>query len=373
MVPTQRLPAVLTPLETALAALLQQIEPVAPLALSLPDALGCIAADMPPLRPHPSRAIAVTDGWALRARDLVGASSYSPLALPELPVWVEAGDALPHGCDCVVDADALDQAGPLVHAIAEAIPGQGVRRAGGEIAGAGVLIAPGRRITPLDLLLARAGGLHKLNVRRPRLRVVNIPPSAGEPVTAKLIVDCARAAGADVTDVQACGREAAAIVRALDASECDLLIIIGGSGVGRSDAAIAALARCGQVIAHGVALQPGRTSAVGRVGNVPLVALPGAPDHALAAWWMLAMPALERLSGLSARRGLTLPLLRKIASSVGITDIVLLQNTESGWMPLATGDISLDAMARADAWLTVPGASEGFAAGSAVAAYMLRE
>jgi molybdopterin biosynthesis enzyme len=42
-------------------------------------------------------------------------------------------------------------------------------------------------------------------------------------------------------------------------------------------------------------------------------------------------------------------------------------------MPLATGDISLDAMARADAWLMVPAASEGFAAGSAVAAYMLRE
>ena len=239
--------------------------------------------------------------------------------------------------------------------------------------GAGVLIAPGRRITPLDLLLARAGGLHKLNVRRPRLRVVNIPPSAGEPVTAKLIVDCARAAGADVTELEAGGRDVAAIATALDASECDLLIIIGGSGVGRSDAAIAALARCGQVIAHGVALQPGRTTAVGRVGNVPLVALPGAPDHALAAWWTLAMPALERLSGLSARRGLTLPLLRKIASSVGITDMVLLQNTENGWMPLATGDISLDAMARADAWLMVPAASEGFAAGSVVAAYMLRE
>jgi molybdopterin molybdotransferase len=373
MVPTQRLPAVLTPLETALAAVLQQIEPVAPIALPLPDALGCIAADMPPLRPHPSRAIAVTDGWALRARDLVGASSYSPLPLATLPVWVEAGDPVPDDCDCVLDANALDQAGPLVQALAETMPGQGVRRAGGDIAGASVVVGPGRRITPLDLLLARAGGLHKLNVRRPRLRVVNIPPNAGEPVTAKLIVDCARAAGADVTNVQACGREAAAIASVLDASECDLLIIIGGSGVGRSDATIAALAQRGQVIAHGIALQPGRTSAVGRIGNIPVVALPGAPDHALAAWWTLAMQALDRLSGSSARQGLTLPLLRKIASSVGITDVVLLQNTESGWMPLATGDISLGAMARADAWLTVPGASEGFAAGSAVAAYMLRE
>jgi molybdopterin molybdotransferase len=42
-------------------------------------------------------------------------------------------------------------------------------------------------------------------------------------------------------------------------------------------------------------------------------------------------------------------------------------------MPLAVGEMSLDAIARADAWLAVPGASEGFAAGTPVDAYMLRD
>ena len=74
------------------------------------------------------------DGWALRARDLVGASSYSPLPLPTSPVWVEAGDAMPEGCDCVLDSDSVDQSGPMAQVLAEAIPGQGVRRAGGDIA-----------------------------------------------------------------------------------------------------------------------------------------------------------------------------------------------------------------------------------------------
>jgi molybdopterin molybdotransferase len=37
------------------------------------------------------------------------------------------------------------------------------------------------------------------------------------------------------------------------------------------------------------------------------------------------------------------------------------------------GAMSLDAIARADAWLAVPAASEGFAAGATVGAYMLRE
>jgi molybdopterin biosynthesis enzyme len=152
-----------------------------------------------------------------------------------------------------------------------------------------------------------------------------------------------------------------------------LLVTIGGSGIGRTDATIAALAKRGEVIAHGIALQPGRTAAAGRIGNIPVIALPGAPDQALAAWWPLVLPVLDLMSGLLPRPGATLPLKRKIASSVGLTELVLLEKMEGGWMPLAVGDLSLASIARADAWLAVPAGSEGFAAGTPVDAYMLRD
>jgi molybdopterin molybdotransferase len=366
MIPTQRLPVSLTPLDAALAALLRGVAPVAPSGLPL-------AADMPPLRAHPPRDIAVSDGWALRARDLVGASSYSPLPLSAPPVWVEAGEAMPAGCDCVIDADLLDQTGPMVQALAEATPGQGVRRTGGAIAEGSVLIASGRRIRPLDLLIARAAGLSTLNVRRPRLRIVNIPAMSGAAVTAQLIAESARAAGAGVVCTEARGRDAAAVAEAAEPDGCDMLVTTGGSGVGGNDAVIAALARRGEVVAHGIALQPGRTAAVGRVGNIPVIALPGAPDQALAAWWTLALPVLDVLSALSPRQPVTLPLQRKIASSVGIAELVLVERIEGRWLPLAVGDLSLDAIARADAWLAVPSGAEGFAAGTPVDAYMLRD
>ena len=373
MMPTQRLPPSLTPLDVALAALLQRLEPVAPVALPLAETLGCVAAGMPPLEALPKRNMAASDGFALRARDLVGASSYSPLPLATPPVWVEAGDPMPDDCDCVVDSDSVDHAGPVFQVLAEAIPGQGVRRAGGDIAQGNFVIVPTQRIRPLDLLAARLAGLARLNVRRPRLRFVNIPAASGIAVTAPLIAESARAAGADVICAEAAGRDAASIARALDTGACDILITTGGSGVGRSDATVAALAGCGEVIAHGIALQPGRTSAVGAIGKIPVVTLPGAPDQALAAWWTLALPALDRLSGLRQRQPVTLPLARKIASSVGITEIVLLEKIENTWMPLAIGEMSLDTIARADAWLQVAGLSEGFAAGTAVDAYMLRD
>ena len=83
------------------------------------------------------------------------------------------------------------------------------------------------------------------------------------------------------------------------------------------------------------------------------------------------MPALDRLSG-HKRLAKMLPLARKISSSVGIADIALLTESDGAWMPLAIGDLSLDHIVRADAWLAVPGSSEGFAAGTPVGAYMLR-
>src|SRR5262249_28075304 len=145
----------------------------------------------------------------------------------------------------------------------------------------------------------------------------------GGTLTAAMIADSARAIGTHVVATDATGRDAASIDRALVTDACDLLLTIGGSGVGRDDATIAALAQRGRVLTHGIALQPGRSAAIATIGraNLPVIALPGTPDHALAAWRTVAVPALDRLSGRQPRHPVTLPLARKIASSVGIAEI----------------------------------------------------
>lgn len=367
---TQRLPPSLTPLDTALAALLRDVEPTAPVELPLAEAAGCIAAGAPLFAACPPRDVAATDGWAFHANDLVGASAYSPLPLTETPAWVEAGDAMPAGCDCVLDADAVDASGPLVQALAEGVPGQGVRRAGSDIAGRTSATAEGRPVNPSALLLARVAGLDRLGVRRPRLLIVNVP---GATATTHMIADIARLAGLEVQRREAGARDAASIAEVLDDPVCDLVVTIGGSGVGRSDAAVTALAQRGDVLAHGLALQPGRTAAAARLGKVPAVALPGSPDHALAVWFALVRPLIDRLSARQPRSQVTLPLVRKIASGVGIAEIALLAREHRAWMPLAVGEWPLQAVARADAWLLIPASHEGFAAGEPVDAYLMQE
>ena len=279
---------------------------------------------------------------------------------------------MPETCDCVLDSDSVDQSGPLVQVLAEAIPGQGVRRAGGDIAGGAAAVEAGRRVLPRDLLIARAAGLQSVErapAARPR-RQYSRRRRGGD--------------GAADRGERAQGRRRCHLRRgrrarrglhceALDTGGCDLLLTVGGSGVGRTDATVAALAQRGEVIAHGIALQPGRTTAVGRIGKTPVIALQGAPDQAFAAWWTLALPVLDRLSGRRPRKSLICRWQRKIASGVGIAEIVLLQRKQGAWVTLAVGDLSLDAIARAEAWLVVSGGAEGFAAGAPVDGYMLRE
>ena len=270
----------------------------------------------------------------------------------------------------MLDAGAVEVSGPLAQVLAEGVPGQGVGRRGSDIAQSSPAAVEGHSIDAAALLLARVAGADKLSVRRPRLRIVNVP---GATATMRMITDLARAAGLDVIAHEAGSRDATSIAEALDVSACDLLLTIGGSGVGRADAAVTALAERGAEFVHGLALQPGRTAAAGRLGKVPVLALPGAPGPALAVWFALVLPLIDKMSARRRRRQVTLPLARKIASSVGIAEVALLAEEHKAWMPLAVGEWPLHALARADAWLLIPASHEGFAAGEPVDAYLMRE
>src|SRR5690606_8967530 len=123
-------------------------------------------------------------------------------------------------------------------------------------------------------------------------------------------------------------------------------------------------AQRGALIGHQIAMRPGRTTAIGRLGSVPVIALAGSPGEAFAGFLALVQPVLERLAGRTNRAGIILPLSRKISSAVGLCEIALLCRGQDGWTPIAVGDFPLEAMRLADAWLAVPGSSEGYAVGT---------
>ncbi|MBN9068983.1 MAG: molybdopterin-binding protein, partial [Rhizobiales bacterium] len=193
----------LTSLEAAVAMLLDGQAPVAPSFLPLEAALGRVAAEMPPLaQPLPAVSMATMDGWAFRALDLVGASAYSPLPLASAPIWVETGDAMPEGCDCVVEAGLVDYGGPIAQAMGEAAPGQGIRRAGEDIEAGRSIISARQRLSAADLLVARSAGVPEVAVRMPRLRLIDIAAPNGDQASAQFIAETAKLSGAVVAGIE---------------------------------------------------------------------------------------------------------------------------------------------------------------------------
>ena len=166
--------------------------------------------------------------------------------------------------------------------------------AGEDVSAAAPIILSGRRIGARDIALARTLGRESLTVRCPRVHILDVGAHDGRAITTSLIADVVRGDGAETVVTVALAREAEAIGKAIGRINAerrsDLLLLVGGTGAGRTDTAVVALAARGEVLANGLALRPGRTVALGRIGKLPVVAVPGAPADAMAVWLSVVEP-----------------------------------------------------------------------------------
>jgi molybdopterin molybdotransferase len=127
------------------------------------------------------------------------------------------------------------------------------------------------------------------------------------------------------------------------------------------------LARYGAVEAHGIAVSPGETAALGFVGTRPVLLVPGRLDSALAIWLLLGRHLVAKLAGGKIEdMPVMLPLKRKATSSIGLTELMPVSCSDGMAEPLGSGYLSFESLARSDGWIVIPADSEGFAAGTPV-------
>jgi molybdopterin molybdotransferase len=377
---TARAPLGLAPPAEALAALLALVPgPVAPRRVPAAAAVGrVLAGALVATRPIPAAPVAARDGWAVASVHTAGAGPYAPSPLPGTPAWVESGEPLPAGADAVLTPFEVDSAGPFAAALAAAAPGDGVRAAGEEAATGLVLRAAGERLRPLHLPALVALGIEAVAVRVPRVALLPVGDElmaagatpAGNALPTVLAGFLAEA-GADADLRAPVGDDPAAIGGALReaAAGADLVLAMGGTGEGRRDRSASGLDAAGRLLLHGIGARPGTTAALGEAVGRPVILLPGRAEDALAAWWLLARPALRRLTGAADPSPRTVRLARKVASVVGMAELVPLRFLSADLAePLAVGALPLSALTAADALLVVPPGAEGYEAGATIAA-----
>jgi molybdopterin biosynthesis enzyme len=344
----QRISA-LTPLADVLARAAALARPMKPRGVALQDAEGRVLAEDVFAGPWPATAVALTDGWAVRAETVADAGSYAPVLLGAPPAWVDAGAAMPRDTDAVLAPDAVTGA----EAHAGATPGDGVLAAGSDARPERPLRRAGERLRAIDVAALLAVGVARVSVREPRVRVVSV----GADAAALAIARGVAAYGATVVFVRA-------LERALADEQTDIVIAIGGTGAGRKDNSVAMLKRMGDVAIHGFGIAPGETAALGSSMGHPVLMLPARLDAALAGFLLVGDGLLRGLTGAPISAGMPITLARKIVSTVGLAEVVPVRITEQGAEPLASGYWPMQALARADGWVLVPPESEGFAAGA---------
>jgi molybdopterin molybdotransferase len=356
----------LTPLGDLLVRIDALVKPVAPRGADLSAARGHILAENVVIRaPLPASALALRDGWAVRSDLTTDAGGYAPAPLPAA-VRIDVGEPLPAEADAVAPLDAVMVRGGQAQALAPVGPGEGVLPAGADLAGGAPLLQAGRRLGRGPLALLAAARVDIVQVRAPRLRILRVRPGGDAIIDAiaEYIADAIQAGGGIAVVHEP---DAASLESGLTDAAVDAAILIGGTGSGRNDASVRSLAGVGEVVAHGVALLPGETTAFGMVGSRPVLALPGRLDAALAAWHMLGRAILAQLAGsLEPPYMRSMKLTQKLSSTVGLAELVPVRCEGLLVTPLASGYLPFSALAQANGWIFIKPESEGYPSGAEV-------
>lgn len=391
------------PVEAALAWIDAHAAPLPSESASL-SALGgrILAEDVRSLANVPSFARAMMDGFALRASDSQGASSYNPhrltvvgeslpgrefagLVLPGQAVRIMTGAPVPSGADAVLPAERSTSDGDGVSVLDEVTPGKHIGPVGEDIAIGDLVAARGRRLRPQDLgVLSSIGVATALLIRQPRVRIAvtgnellapgsrpqgNSVSDANGPMLEALVT---RDGGIPINPgLVADDRQA---IRAALSDEADVVLVSGGSSVGQEDFAPGLLAEMGAVAFHGIAMRPSSPAGMGRIGGKLVFLLPGNPVSCLCAYDFFAGRAIRLLGGRQAAwpyRETRLPLARKLVSAIGRLDYARVEIVEGRVYPLATGGASiLTSTTRASGFVVVPSDCEGYAPGTEVSVWL---
>jgi molybdopterin molybdotransferase len=317
-------------LMTAAAALDTLRSRVVPLpereTVPLGEALGrVLAADVIALRDVPPHDNSAVDGYAVFHTDLdsehdtllpIGgrAAAGHPLGRPARrgeAIRIFTGAPMPEGPDTVMMQEDCVVEGDRVRLRPGLKKGANRRRAGEDVKAGEVVLRAGVRLRPQELGLAASLGRTELVVYR-RLRVALLSTGdevrePGQELPAGAIYDANRYAlagllrglGCAITDFGIVPDRLDAVRDAIEraADGHDLVLTSGGMSTGEEDHMKAAVESLGRLHFWRLAIKPGRPVALGQVGRVPFMGLPGNPVAVMVTFIVLARPLILQLSG----------------------------------------------------------------------------
>jgi len=349
------------------------------------------------------------DGFAVRSADLARASEGAPVQLaltdetiscgiaPTRPVLpgtataIATGGPVPRGADAIVMVEHTQPAGQAggngaIEVRRAASPGQFVSYAGSDIARGEALLRAGTIIGSREIGMLAACGIAEVVVtRRPRVAILStgdelvqpgdrLRPAAIYDTNGAIVTAAIAENGGDASFLGAIADNEAMLDAAMRKAlaDSDMLVLSGGTSKGAGDVSHRIIGRLGKpgIIAHGVALKPGKPLCLAVCDGKPVVILPGFPTSAMFTFHDMIVPVLRQMAGLpprsDAKVAAKVPV--RIASELGRTEFVMVSLVEGAdgliAYPGGKGSGAITSFAQADGFLKIEALADQLPAGS---------
>ena len=368
------------------------------------DSLGMYSAeDVYSSFKLPPRPKAVVDGYAVRARDVEAAGPTSPVVLRKMDVVlrpntvsglqlpcgyatkVETGAILPEGADAVVPVEDVVEGEEKIYVYKRLALWENVSLPGEEYDSGLKIIGRGEVIQPYSVAGLVLEGRQAVKVYDLKASVLNVgdellTSTFFKPYTHILVSSWLRTLGINVAGIGFSPDSVDHISGWLKERTEWLTVLIGGTSMGGHDLTIKAISALDpEFMAHGLALQPGKTACVAVRDGRLVLAISGLPVAALSTLEVFLRPLLRRL-------GIKVPLLprvrakltRRISVKMGVVGFarvrVFEEKGEYYAEPLMLGGSgALASLLRGNGYVIVPEGVEGYDEGETVEVNLYRE
>ncbi len=271
------------------------------------------------------------DGYAVVAKDTVGSSAESPIALNLVGVQhtgeiyegtirsgecleIATGAPMPNGADAVVMVEYTRREGKKILVERPVKPMKNMAKAGEDMVKGTHVISMGETITPGVLGALAALGYVKVKVFvKPKVAIYSSGPEIapqGQVLKPGQIYDINSLTLAAIIEMNGGIPVKRGIVKDTvesvrksieDAEKHDLGVFSGGSSVGVKDLFGEVMEELGEIYFHGVKTKPGKPTLFGEINGTPLFGMPGYPTSCLNNSYVYLIPALRKLGRLKPK------------------------------------------------------------------------
>jgi len=296
---------------------------------------------------------------------------------------IPTGGVVPRGADAVVMVEHTRIDGDDVLITKPVTPGRFITYAGTDIAQGEVVLRAFDALTSRETGVLAAMGVPRVRVfRAPRVAILSTGDeiiAPGAPMTpgqiydsnGRILADAVREAGGEPVLCGIVPDDAAAVRAALlgALASADMVLLSGGTSKGPGDLNARVLGEALEppgIVAHGVALKPGKPLCLAVSGKKAVVVLPGFPTSAIFTFHEFVAPVIRALAGRRAGAGGTSDTERTRArlpftasSEIGRTEYVLVRLTEDEQgkvvaYPIGKGSGSVTTWSHADGYFVIP-------------------